>query len=304
MAAGPSSKAQNKPQPEGDVRSSSSLLVRAARFALFLVCALAVFLLGANYYKLFPTNGSSLYAGSLSAVFLIAALACKLSPKFSKYWQILYAFFTASMVNLVSDLLSGYFIPIAQFLGLLQGTNEFMGLAKLYDTLLVVIPILALIRLSGADLGSLYIKKGNRSYVWGLGIGALVLVNYLTSALIFYGNGYRLDRLGPAIIWGLFFALCNGLLEELWVRGLFVKRLVALVGVTGTVLVTSIWFASLHFLAVAYLPASVVPVFVVNTFTLGLACSILMIKTDSIWGAYLIHAAADLFLFVAILAVH
>jgi hypothetical protein len=29
-----------------------------------------------------------------------------------------------------------------------------------------------------------------------------------------------------------------------------------------------------------------------------------MVKTDSIWGAYLIHAAADLFLFIAMLAVH
>jgi membrane protease YdiL (CAAX protease family) len=43
---------------------------------------------------------------------------------------------------------------------------------------------------------------------------------------------------------------------------------------------------------------------VANTFTLGLACGILMLKTDSIWGAYLVHAAADLFLFIAILAIH
>jgi membrane protease YdiL (CAAX protease family) len=39
-----------------------------------------------------------------------------------------------------------------------------------------------------------------------------------------------------------------------------------------------------------------------NTLTMGLACGYLTIKTDSIWGAVLIHAAADLFLFIAMLA--
>jgi membrane protease YdiL (CAAX protease family) len=85
---------------------------------------------------------------------------------------------------------------------------------------------------------------------------------------------------------------------------LFLKKLAPLIGAAGSVLLTSIYFASLHFLSVAYLPATVVPIFMINTFTLGLACSILMLKTDSIWGAVLIHAAADLFLFIAMLAVH
>jgi membrane protease YdiL (CAAX protease family) len=35
---------------------------------------------------------------------------------------------------------------------------------------------------------------------------------------------------------------------------------------------------------------------------LGLARGYLMMKTDSIWGATLIHSAADSFLFVAVLA--
>jgi len=35
---------------------------------------------------------------------------------------------------------------------------------------------------------------------------------------------------------------------------------------------------------------------------LGLACGYVMMKTDNIWGAVLIHAAADLFAFIALLA--
>jgi membrane protease YdiL (CAAX protease family) len=282
----------------------TSLAYRLGLSVLLLICALAVFLLGANYYKMFPTNGSSLYTGLVSAVFLIAAMLFKRSVKFGQYWPIAYAFFVASMVNFVSSLFAGYNTEFIQLFGARAGTNPGQGLGKLYETLLAVIPILVLIRLSGADLGTLLLKKGNLHYKWGVGIGALILVNYLTSVLIFFGAGYNLSQLGPAIVWGAVFSFSNSLLEELWVRGLFLKKLVPLIGPVGTVVVSSIWFGALHFLNVAFLPAYVVPIMVVNTITLGLACSILMLKTDSLWGAFLIHAAADLFLFIAMLAVH
>ena len=283
---------------------SSNLAVRSGLFTLFLICSLAIFMFGANYYPLFPTNGNKIYAGSLSAVFLITAVLFKRSDKFSKYWQIAYAFFVGSAVNLVSALFGGYYSLILHSFGTSISTNQGLAIAKIYDALLVIVPILVLTKLSGADLGSIFLRKGNHNSKWGLGIGALVLVNFLTSALIFFGTGYEVSKIGSVILWGIVFSISNSLLEELWVRGLFLKKLVPLIGVTGSILLSSIYFSSLHFLSVAYLPASVIPIFVINTFTLGLACSILMLKTDSIWGAFLVHAAADLFLFIAILAFH
>jgi membrane protease YdiL (CAAX protease family) len=282
---------------------SRTLWNKAVVAAVLLVCSFAVFLLGPNYYPLFPTNGDIVYAASLSAVFLLAALLFKRSTRFVKYWAIAYAFFVASVVNLISVLFGDYYTDFVRLFGTTD-PNKTQGLAKVYDTLLVVIPIIGLTLVSGADLGSLFLKRGNLSYKWGFGIGSLVLVNYFTSVLIFFGTGYELPRLGSAILWGLVFSLSNSLLEELWIRGLFMKKMVPLIGVAGTVVITSITFSAMHFLGVAYLPAAVVPIFVINTFTMGLACSILMLKTDSIWGAYLIHAAADLFLFIATLAVH
>jgi membrane protease YdiL (CAAX protease family) len=279
-------------------------IVRTGLFTLFLICSSAVFLFGPKHYLLFPTNGNIVYALSLSAILLAAALLLKSSEKTRKYWIIAYAFFVASIVNLSTIIFGGYNGAIMQFLGANVDTNQFMALSKLYEALMAVIPILVLTWLSGANLGSLFLKKGNLNHKWGLGIGTLVLFNFLTSALIFFGTGYEISKLGSAIIWGLVFSICNSMLEELWVRGLFLKKLVPIIGATGAILLTSIGFASLHFLAVAYLPAAVIPIFVVNTFTLGLACSILMLKTDSIWGAFLIHAAADVFLFIATLAVH
>jgi membrane protease YdiL (CAAX protease family) len=288
----------------GNSTEAKSMGYKAILSVILLACSFAVFLFGPNYSTLFPTNGNAIYAAIVSVVFLIAALLFKRSVKLIKYWLISYAFFVASMVNLVSDLFGGYQGDFVRFLGGTPGTNLGIGLGKLYETLLAVIPILVLTLLSGANLRSLSLAKGNLNYKWGFGIGALLLVNYLTSVLIFFGTGYELSKLGSVILWGLVFAFSNSILEELWVRGLFVKKLLPLIGVVGTVLVTSIWFGVMHFVAVAYMPVAVVPIFVINAFTLGLACGILMVKTDSIWGAYLIHAAADLFLFIAMLAVH
>ena len=277
-------------------------LSQAGLFVVCLVCALAIFLFGPSYYKAFPTNGSSIYAAILTIVFLVAALLFRRSVKFNKYWQIAYAFCAASVVNLVSSLFAGYNTAILGFFNITMNTNQGLAIAKLYDALLVIIPILVMVKFSGADLGSLFLARGNLK--WGLGIGFLVLFNFFTSVLIFFAPGYKdLAVLGTVIVWGALFAFSNGFMEELWMRGLFMKKLVPLIGVTGTVLVTSVWFAALHWLSVAYLPATVVPIFLVNTFTLGLACGCLMVKTNSIWGAVLIHAAADWFLFIATLAI-
>lgn len=286
------------------VTSSKIQLIghHVALFAALLACSLAIFLLGANYYGLFPTNGNTLYAASTTAVFLSAAIIFKRSKSLSSYWGIAYAFFVASTVNLVSDLLGKFNSKFVDFFGVV--TDQNMGLGKIYDAMLVVITILALTVISGENLGTLFLKIGNQYRKWGYGIGVLILINFFTSVLIFFGSGYALPKLGSAIAWGLVFSFSNSILEELWIRGLFLKKLVPLLGVGGTVLLTSMTFAALHFLGVAYLPASVVPIFVANTFTIGLACGILMLKTDSIWGAFLIHAAADLFLWIATLAAH
>ncbi len=76
--------------------------------------------------------------------------------------------------------------------------TQVLGVGKLYETLLAVIPILVLTLLSGADLRSLSLVKGNLNYKWGLGIGTLLVVNYLTSVLIFFGTGYEMSKLGSA----------------------------------------------------------------------------------------------------------
>ena len=62
-----------------------------------------------------------------------------------------------------------------------------------------------------------------------------------------------------------------------------------------------IFIAAMH-AGVVYLSPAAVPFLLAYALTLGIGCGYLMMKTDSIWGATLIHAAADLFAFIAMLA--
>ena len=218
---------------------AAGLARRVGLFAALLVCALAIFVFGSNYYPAFPTNGNSLYAAGLSAVIPDRRAGVQAQRALG---QVL-----ADRLRLLRGsrgqpglLPAGRLQPrFAVRAWHSLESNPGYALGKVYDTLLVVVTILVLVKLSGADLGSLYLRKGNLR--WGLGLGGLVLFNFATSALIFFATGYSNPALlGSAVLWGCVFAFSNGFLEELWLRGLFLKHLTPLLGFAGSILVTSL----------------------------------------------------------------
>jgi membrane protease YdiL (CAAX protease family) len=274
---------------------------RFAWFVAFLICGLAIFVLGCNYYHIFTTNRNLTFQAILAGAFLLAAVWVKRDERLNRYWHIAFAFFTAMFAVIVTSLIGGWNLTILGWFNVkADGTSQFQAVNKVYEMLMVVAPILVLTKLSGADLGSIFIKRGNLK--WGLSIGALVWFNFAASAFLFFALRFTsMDTLGAALVWGIVFALANGFMEELWLRGIFLKRFEPVLGVGGSVLVTAIVFALMHGFT-SYLIPIAIPFYVANTLTLGLACGYLTLKTDSIWGATLIHAAADLFLFIAMLA--
>lgn len=94
--------------------------------------------------------------------------------------------------------------------------------------------------------------------------------------------------------------LSNGFVEELPFRGLLLPRFKDHIGAFPAILVTSAVFALAH-IGVNYTPA-VLP-FLGITFVLGLSFATLIHKTDSLWGAVLFHARADIPVIVGILSV-
>jgi membrane protease YdiL (CAAX protease family) len=292
---------QNATTLIGKETIQTSWLGRLGLFILFLVCGLAILFLGSNFYEIFPTNRNLTYNLIVSVVFLVASLWFKYDKRLNKYWQVTFAFFIASVVYPVTSLTVDWKSEVLGRLGVAAVvTSQGTAVDKVLQMILTVVPILVLVRVSGADLGSIFLKRGNLKM--GLSFGALVWLNFVTSAFLFFAVRFTsMDRLIAATLWGLVFSFANGFLEELWLRAIFLKRLEPFLGIGASVLLTSIVFSAIH-AGSTYLTPIAMPFMLANTLALGLGCGYLMMKSDSIWGPTLIHAAADFFLFIALLA--
>jgi membrane protease YdiL (CAAX protease family) len=271
---------------------------RLGLMIIFLICEAVIFLFGSNYFDIFPTNKNLTYNLIVSVLFMVAALLLKYTKRWSQYWLVAYAFFVASvaypstLILEVERILDRY--------ALTPTTSQGLAIAKLIEVIVVVFPILVLVKLSGADFGSIYLKRGNLKL--GMGIGLLVFSFLASASFMFAAQGFTsTETLAAAVVWGLVFSIVNGFMEELWLRGIFLKRFEPFLGISGSVWVTAIIFASMHSFVYYFMP-SAIPFFFVNTLALGLACGYLMMRSDNIWGSTLIHAASDFFLFIAVLA--
>jgi membrane protease YdiL (CAAX protease family) len=283
-------------EPELNVNWAKRILL----FAVFFICEMAIFILGSNYFDIFPTNKNLTYNLVISVVFLIAALWFKRTERWKEFWPVTYAFFVASVASPVTSLTLDWVNRLIGRFALTPDTTQGLAVGKVLEVILIVVPIIVLTKLSGADLGSIFLKRGNLKL--GVGIGLLVFFFLVPAAFMFSAQRFTSgDTLLAAVVWGLVFSLANGFLEELWLRGIFLKRYAPFLGVHGSVWLTALIFALMHSFAYYFMP-SAIPFFLLNTLALGLGCGYLILKSDSIWGAALIHAASDLFLFIAVLA--
>jgi membrane protease YdiL (CAAX protease family) len=159
----------------------------------------------------------------------------------SRFRPVFFAYFTA-----VLALSLGFFFadPGLKLLGLTTRTPMGIAVAKSLQASLTVIGILAVARLCGEDLASLYIRKGHLRL--GLSVGliaaALLVLSMLQPATRALGAA-RLMSLAP---WILLFILPNGFLEELLFRALFVGRYDPLIGKWLAILSTALVFTLAH----------------------------------------------------------
>ena len=277
-----------------------NVLQRLGLFILFLFSEVVIFILCSYYFEAFPTNKNLTFNLMVSAAFLLVTLWFKFDKRLNKHWQIPLVFFAASVAYPFTAIFDTWIRTTLGWFAVTTDTSKGQAIEKICEMVLKVAPIIALVKLSGADMGSIFIKRGNLKL--GLGIGALVFFFLATAAFMFAVERFTsVDTLVAAIVWGLVFSFANGFMEELWLRGIFLKRFMLLIGINGAVWVTSVIFALLHSFAFYFDPFALI-FFMVNTLALGLGCGYLMMKSDNIWGAVLIHAASDFFLFVAVLA--
>jgi membrane protease YdiL (CAAX protease family) len=250
----------------------------------------------------------------LAALLLAIAVLVRRTQNLRRYWQIPFAFFVFTIAGFAADVnisplqrafIQGVLHQAPTTNNPLASTVLGTVLVQLFSTLCIVVPITVLIKASGTDLGSLFISRPKSWLVTAIGAVALLVFYYLAArgrtAAFFPNSGITPSRflaLTPAL---LVLVLLNGLREELWFRGLFLKRYEQFLGPWPSNLLTvrAVIFTSFH-VQVQY-ALHLLP-FLGFTFILGLFCGYLMQRSGSLLGPLLFHAGSDIPIFLAYLS--
>ncbi len=278
-------------------RNSAYLTVLFVTFLIFGLSLPALSGLLIFPFSLIPNTLWQIYTIILSILFLTLAILALRNERLKKYWQVLMAFFIASFaLNLQA---------ISGWLGFQTTTMNGIVLAMMSSTLLVVVSIVALTRISRGSMNSIFLAKGK------LKVGLLVgLIGFLVFAVLsipganylFQGQSLTVAKVVSWMPWILPIVLANGLREELLYRGLFLKKYKGLMGNGLSNLLQALIFSLSHSVAgigiQQYTPY--ISVLVVATFILGLVLGYVMQRTNSIIGPILLHAGTDIPIFIGI----
>ena len=266
-------------------------------FVLLLICGISLPSLSGLLIFPFSVVGAKrtlVYAIVLPALFLLIAFFARNRKSLRRYWQILFAFFVASLAILF-DLL----------VNLSSETESGLVLDMLVSTSIIVNVIVILTRVSDNSLGSIFLRKGNLrlGLISGLiGFFFFALTAIPAAQYLFQGQNLGLDRVIAWLPWILPTVLLNGIREELLYRGLFLKKFEPELGLKTSNLLQAIIFSLSHSVAGiglnGYTPY--VWALVIFTFSLGLVWGFIMQRTDSIIGPVLFHAGTDFPIFLGI----
>ena len=261
-------------------------------FVLFLFVGLMVFLPSITFSSQIPDSLETSLRIGMCLLFLVLTIVSARRTKGKKFWPIPFAFFLAAFCQLLVWLFSG--LPARWFHLDVTSING-MAVAKFSQSLLIIVPIILLTKVSGQDLASLFIKKGKIKY--GLSIGLLAFFIFAVFLILQANNtDGGLSRLLAASPWILVFVISNGFAEELLFRGLFLKKLEPFLSKWGSNFMTAIVFTLAH-MKVEYVVSGEILRFLAVVFILAMVWGYLMQKSESLIGPVLFHAGADLLLF-------
>ncbi len=265
---------------------------RLGLFLIFLAGGLIVFLPSITFSAQIPDTLEMLLRTGLCIIYLVLAMVFARQEKLKPYWPVPFAFFLAAFAQFLAWRFSG--LPLDWF-GLNVTAMKGMAVAKLSQSLLIIIPIIVLTRVSGQSFPSIYLKKGKIRY--GLIVGLFAFFAFAGLLYIQIKNAESgLDRLLSASPWILLFVLSNGFNEEILFRGLFLGKFQPFLGKFGSNLLTAVVFTIAH-MKVEYVASGEIFRFLAAVFVLAIVWGYIMQKTDSLIGPALFHAGADLLLF-------
>jgi membrane protease YdiL (CAAX protease family) len=253
-------------------------------------------LIGASTYVRFIPSDTRLALKIGMLVFTLAAsILLSWRESLRQYRGIAVGLFAVSLGVLLTHYIGNY--PL-KLLGFSVTTVQGVAMAKFGEALPIVLSILVVHFATGGSRDGLFLQKGNLRFGMTAGlIGFAVFAGI--GSLQAMGSSLTLRRVTIALPWILIFIFSNALMEELWFRGLFLKKLEPLIGRKTTLVLTSLVFAMVHISATYVIDIILFQVVVLG---LGFLWGWLMQRTDSIWGSVLIHAGGDILAILGFLA--
>lgn len=283
---------------QGLDRTTLALGSRIGLSLLFLTISLIVLVVGHSAW--IPYEWRLAARAGLTLALLATTIGLKRSERLRPFWPISLAYLAVSLGFLLA-LIVGRWLPDPDSLA----SSPMMGvtLGKLFDVIPVVLPMLALPRLAGEDFGALYLQRGRLARSLGLGllVSAATFIPFVLLGGLASVRSVDTAVVAAALPWIAIFALANSFMEELWFRGLFLRKYQVFLGAAGALWLTALSWGLFH-LVVDYFSGGQLVMFVAVDVLLGLAYGWITQRTDTLWGAVLAHAAADAFLMLGGLA--
>jgi membrane protease YdiL (CAAX protease family) len=255
----------------------------------------------------------------LALLFLLLALIARSEERWRRFWEIPFAFFVFTVAGIAGDGMG--FIQHLLFLNVLHETPSITGqvgiaqtvwgtvLAQFLGMLCQVVAIILLTKASGSDLKSIFIDRTTVRRLLLVGVAGFVLFYALAAvpiafpqsvtARFFPNNGVTWARflsLSPAV---LILVFGNGLREELWFRGLFLKKYGRFLSPLAANLLSAVIFTAFH-VQVTYTPF--LAAFLAFTLGLGLLLGFLMQRSQNLLPSVILHAGSDIPIFLGYLS--
>lgn len=278
-----------------ETRTGFGPATRGALMILFVGCSFLVFNVG-GYNNFIPASMVLLTRSVIAGILVISTLVLyRMKGRGNEFWRLSFSFLTASIGLLLAWFLGKWYELVP---GLSLSTVEGVTIAKLAEVLPIIVPILVGAWLMERDYTPIFLTGGNlkKSLKLGLILSPVALIPFL--ALGGLGISAGIETIIAWMPWMCVFGFSNGFMEELMIRGLFLKKYDSLFGRRQSLVLTSAIFALFHQAVLQYTDIVTYIVFLGVTFLLGLTWGYIMQKSDSIWGAVIAHAVADILLLI------
>ncbi len=173
-----------------------------------------------------------------------------------------------------------------------------IALTKLSESTLIVAAALLVARAGGMTWTDLYLQRPGRAGMAAdrpraFGVFSVLFLSRSTNA------GLTTAALLLAVPWIIIFVFANAFMEEFHFRGLLLRPFEDRLGRGGANLCIAVSFTLAH-APVTYVPD--ILQFLAVLFVLAWVWGFLIQRTESLWGAVLFHAGADLLVVLGIFA--